>query len=1325
MGTLRAAKGRGKARPPARGNRRASDPLKRALAERDQALRFQAATGEILASMRSSVTDAQPVFRTIVDNVLRLFGTRYAAVFLIRDDNLELAAARADADFERRQSSAFRKFRESFPQRVDYSGFTGKALLSGRVMQMVPVVGNPEATPQAVALAKSFGYDSLVVAPLMCDGRAIGVIGTTHPQARRFEDGELALFRAFADQGVIAIENVRLFKELQGTNANLREALEQQTATAEILRAISGATTDVQPVFDTIVRNAAALCNGLFANAFRYDGELLHFAATSSTSAEARKLLSETYPVRPGKEQISGRTILAKTVVRMEDALADADYDRRHAMAGDWRRMLGVPMLRDGQPIGAIVVAWPDPRPIPKAQEELLKTFADQAVIAIENVRLFKELEARNKDLGEALEQQTATAEILRVISSSPADIQPVFDSILEHAMRLCDAGLGTVGLYDGKHYRHVAQRGGSPEYVTFLFGGAFEPDPDSTIGRVIAERRPLHVPDYREIAAYRDRRPRAVATVELGGARTFLAVPMLKEGRAIGAMTIRRAEVRPFTPRQIELVTTFANQAVIAIENARLFNETKEALEQQKASAEVLGAISGSIADTKPVFDKILASCERLFEGQLVGVTLAEGDAVRLVAYRGPDSEELKKVYPLPLTHESGTGWAILNAEIAHFPDIEAAGVPPGVVAGCRTLRVRAIVFAPMLFEGRGIGAIWVARRLPGAFSEKQLAQLSTFADQAVIAIQNARLFNETKEALEQQTATAQVLSAISGSPTDVRPVYEAILDNATLLCDASFAGLFLYDGEYLRIAAQRGAGPELAKFLNETALPPSRDTTMRRAALEKRIVQVDDFQNDPGFKPADAHRAENARAVLAVPMLRKGALVGVVTVWRREPRRFTEKQVALLKTFADQAVIAIENARLFNETSEALDQQKASAEVLRVISSSVADTEPVFEIILRSCERLFAGLNVGINVVGDDGAVHIAAYHGRGRAELERLPVPLSEASGSGAAILRRTVVHYPDVEAPGVPDYARRGGAIAGNKSVIFAPMLWEQQAIGAIFVGRDFTGPFTEKEIALLRTFADQAVIAIQNARLFREIQEKSSQLEVANKHKSDFLANMSHELRTPLNAIIGFSEVLMERMFGEVNEKQADYLKDIHESGRHLLSLINDILDLSKIEAGRMELELSSFHLPTAISNAMTLVRERAQRHGIELGLDVDPRLGEFQGDERKMKQILLNLLSNAVKFTPDGGRVDVSARPVDSRLEIAVKDSGVGIAPEDQAALFEEFRQVGGDASRRAEGTGLGLALTRRFVELHGGEIRLESAPGKGSTFTITLPLRQ
>jgi signal transduction histidine kinase len=280
------------------------------------------------------------------------------------------------------------------------------------------------------------------------------------------------------------------------------------------------------------------------------------------------------------------------------------------------------------------------------------------------------------------------------------------------------------------------------------------------------------------------------------------------------------------------------------------------------------------------------------------------------------------------------------------------------------------------------------------------------------------------------------------------------------------------------------------------------------------------------------------------------------------------------------------------------------------------------------------------------------------------------------------------------------------------------------VGALAVQRNTPGPFAPEVVELLKTFATQSALAIQNAKLFREIREKSAQLEVANKHKSDFLANMSHELRTPLNAIIGFSEVLMDRMFGELNEKQLEYQKDIHESGKHLLSLINDILDLSKIEAGRMELDLSTFDLPSALSNAITLVRERAQRHAIGLGLEVDETLGAFAGDERKFKQIMLNLLSNAVKFTPDGGRVDVSAKKFDGQVEVAVRDTGIGIAPEDQAAVFEEFKQVGRDRLRKAEGTGLGLALTKRFVELHGGEIRLDSTPGKGSTFTVSLPLR-
>jgi signal transduction histidine kinase len=417
-------------------------------------------------------------------------------------------------------------------------------------------------------------------------------------------------------------------------------------------------------------------------------------------------------------------------------------------------------------------------------------------------------------------------------------------------------------------------------------------------------------------------------------------------------------------------------------------------------------------------------------------------------------------------------------------------------------------------------------------------------------------RLFNETREALERQTATSEVLRVISGSFTDTAPVFESILARMLTLCEARVAVLFLHDGEHLSLAAERNGIPEMIEKLRQMKFKPDRWNPTLLAALEKRTVHAPDVLQVPEFRTLTGGvitEKDPWRTVLAVPMLRDGELVGVITAWRAEVHPFSDKQMQLVTTFADQAVIAIENVRLFNE--------------------------------------------------------------------------------------------------------------------------------------------------------------------------IREKGRQLEIANRHKSEFLANMSHELRTPLNAIIGFSEVLGERYFGELTEKQDEYVKDIHGSGKHLLSLINDILDLSKIEAGRMELELSDFDLPAVLDNALTLVKERAQRHGIALGKRVDPALGSVRADERKVKQIMLNLLSNAVKFTPEGGRVSVAAKPNGTAIEISVTDTGIGIAPEDQEAVFEEFKQVGRDYTRKAEGTGLGLALTKRFVELHGGTIKLASAPGKGSTFTFTLPL--
>jgi len=411
--------------------------------------------------------------------------------------------------------------------------------------------------------------------------------------------------------------------------------------------------------------------------------------------------------------------------------------------------------------------------------------------------------------------------------------------------------------------------------------------------------------------------------------------------------------------------------------------------------------------------------------------------------------------------------------------------------------------------------------------------------------------------------------------------------------------------------------------------------------------------------------------------------------------------------------------------ELRETLDYQTATAEILHVISSSPTDVQPVFDTIAeraaRLCDATFSSV-----FTFDGDLIHLRRTFGLDVEGVEavrrQFPLRPGNDTVAGRTISAGTVVHVPDVLAD--PQYGLKGTAeAAGFRSCLGVPMLREGHIVGAITVLRAETGLFSEKEVDLLKTFASQAVIAIQNVRLFNEIQDKSLLLELANRHKSEFLANMSHELRTPLNAIIGFSEVLLERMFGEMNEKQEDYLKDIHSSGQHLLSLINDILDLAKVEAGRMELNLTSFHLPTAIDNALTLIRERAMRHGIALAVELDPQLGEINADERKLKQILLNLLSNAVKFTPEGGKIKVSARPLGDVVEVAVSDTGVGIAAADQAAVFEEFKQVGTDYTRKAEGTGLGLALTRRLVELHGGAISLESEPGKGSTFAFTLPL--
>jgi PAS domain S-box-containing protein len=791
---------------------------------------------------------------------------------------------------------------------------------------------------------------------------------------------------------------------------------------------------------------------------------------------------------------------------------------------------------------------------------------------------------------------------------------------------------------------------------------------------------------------------------------------------RSVG---VRNAEGQ--VTKLVGALSDVTQRKVAEIELRRARDEATAALAEQTALREVLEAISRSAFDLDAVLRALIEHATRLVGAEKGFIFRLDGDVYRLAVDFGASVEFRDFVDRNPIQPGRGTlvGRTALEGRTVHIEDA-AADPEYRWPESLRRGNFRTMLGVPMVRGGAVVGviALWKERVEP--FTQAEIDLVTTFSNQALIAIENARLFNETKEALDRQTATAEILRVISSSPTDVGPVFEEILRAAARLCESSLAAIFRFDGELIHLAATHNwPADALADVASRYPQPPSRGQTSGRVILSRRVVRLDDTLADPDYDQAAA-KAGGWRRMLGVPMLREAAPIGAIVVAWPEPGQTPERQVELLQTFADQAVIAVENVRLFNETKEALDQQKALAEVLQVISSSVADTKPVFEKILESCERLFEGRNVGITLVDDDGALRLGPYRGPHRRELERLyPLPLSRESGSGSAILERRVMHYPDVEGgTHVPEPVRRGCEIIGLKSIVFAPMLWEGRSIGTIFVGRATVGEFSEKEIALLKTFADQAVIAIQNARLFREIQEKSHQLEIANQHKSAFLANMSHELRTPLNAVIGFSEMLAARYFGELTEKQAEYVNDIHGSGKHLLSLINDILDLSKIEAGRMELELAEFDLRAALDNALTLVRERAQRGGVALRLEADPLLRTYRGDERKLKQVVLNLLSNAVKFTARGGAVSVVAKRVDGSAEIAVSDTGVGIAPADQGAIFEAFRQVGTDVTRKREGTGLGLALARRFVELHGGTIRVDSAPGKGSTFTITLPIR-
>ena len=1322
--------------------------------ETKEALEQQTATAEILRAISGSPTDVQPVFDTIVDRALHLCDGLYSGVYRVDGDLVRLVAHNQTG------TEAESMLRGGYPRPLSREGLIGRAILERRVIHVKDVQSDPDASEWSRSRSRLLGFRSFLGVPMLLEGRPIGAIRVNRSEPRPFSDREIALLRIFADQAVIAIENVRLFQELETRNRELTEALEQQTATSEVLKVISRSAFNLQPVLDTLVENATKLCDASYGAIFRLDGEVLHVGALYGASPELNEVWQRG-ELRPGHGSCAGRVALTHRAVQILDVLADPEYEpfRAQRIAGA-RTVVGVPMLREGSLLGVIVIWRTEVRAFTDKQIDLVTTFADQAVIAIENVRLLTELQEKNQALTEAhaqvtesLEQQTATGEILRVIASSPTDLQPVLEAVVENAARVCGAMDSGIWLLEGEHLRPVARRGSLRRPVAI--GEPIPVNRGFVSGRVVCDRQTIHVED---MLAAEAEFPEAVSRIRQTGAtvRTMLGTPLLREGTPLGVIFVSRGpEVHPFSAKQIDLLETFANQAVIAIENVRLFRELQtrnaeltESLEQQTATSEILRVISSSPTDVQPVFDAIAESAVRLCEARYGAVFSFDGELVRLVAHHGfPQTwvDDLHAEYPMRPTRTRISGRAILSGSVVQIPDVALDPDYGGRTASRRG--VQSLLGMPILRSGVSIGSIVIYRLEPGGFPDKQIALLKTFASQAVIAIENVRLFTELQEknraltqahaqvteALEQQTATAEILQVISSSPTDVQPTFDAIATSATRLCEAEQGTVFRFDGRLIHMVAHNGGGP-LERETLQRLFPrlPGRGTLTSRAILTGSVQQAD-IASDPEHEHPEI--AAFWGTVLSVPMLREGATIGAITVRRRERRPFSAKQIALLETFAAQAVIAIENVRLFTELQartrdlmRSVGELKALGEVSQAVGSTL-DLQTVLTTIVGRAVQL-SGTGGGVIYEYDEATQEFQVratdqIEPEHFAALRATPIRLGQGA-VGQAAATRTSVQVPDILAEGAlaATHIRPILARSGYRSILAVPLLFEQRVMGGLVVWRREAGPFDPGVVNLLQTFATQSVLAIQNARLFREIADKSRLLEAASRHKSEFLANMSHELRTPLNAILGFSEVLAERMFGDVNDKQAEYLQDILSSGRHLLSLINDILDLSKVEAGRLELELGRFHLPTALDNALTLVRERATRHGITLTQTVDPGVGDIVADERKVKQIVLNLLSNAVKFTPEGGRVDLAATVAEGVMTISVSDTGIGIAPEDQAAIFEEFRQVGRDDARKQEGTGLGLTLAKKFVELHGGRIGVQSHVGQGSTFSFTLPVR-